>query len=118
VATVSYGDRLDVLETRGTWTQASPVESDVKGWIHASALTRKRIVLKSGEEDAALAASSGELALAGKGFNSAVEAEFKTKNKTISFEWVDRMEKIVIPPQDLASFLLAGKVVAAEGADK
>jgi hypothetical protein len=45
--------------------------------MHSSALTKKKLKLAAGEADAATTVSSEEQALAGKGFNSDVEAKFK-----------------------------------------
>jgi len=70
VATLSYGDRVEVLGSKENWFRVSPRGKGVTGWMHASALSEKRIVLKAGGTDAKVAASSGELALAGKGFNA------------------------------------------------
>ncbi|MFC1497636.1 SH3 domain-containing protein [Verrucomicrobiota bacterium] len=114
-ATVEYGDQLQVVETKGTWTKLTSANGKNSGWIHTSALTKKRIKLKAGEEDAKVAASSGELALAGKGFNSDVEAEFKTRNKDIDFSWIDKMEKIKISVKKIQEFLTEGKIESPKG---
>lgn len=115
-ATVNYGDRLSVIETKGDWSNVSPVEGKKSGWIHNSALTKKKIKLKASDDQTDVAASSGELALAGKGFNSDVEAQFKAKNKDIDFSWIDKMEKIKISHTKMKQFLDTGKVVAKDGA--
>jgi len=64
--------------------------------LHSFRLSEKRIVLKASKKDAEVAASSGELALAGKGFNADVEAEFKRNHREIDFSWIDRMQAIKI----------------------
>lgn len=110
VATVDYGDRLVLLEKKGAWRKVSNPKNNAVGWIHSSALTKKRIKLKAGEQDTEVAASSGELALAGKGFNSDVEAEFKTRNKDIDFTWVDKMGRIKVSPKEMRAFLKKGGV--------
>ncbi|MFH0880636.1 MAG: hypothetical protein V2A34_13050, partial [Lentisphaerota bacterium] len=61
-------------------------------------------------EDVRTGASGEELALAGKGFNSDVEAEFKSQNKNVDFTWVDKMEKMKETPDELISFLKEGQV--------
>jgi hypothetical protein len=88
--------------------------SGQSGWIHSSALSSKTIVVKSGGATQT-AASSGEVALAGKGFNSAVEAEFKAGHKDIDFAPVDRMEKITIPAATLQQFARSGDLKMTEG---
>lgn len=109
-ASVEYGDRLNVVREKGPWTEVCSVDGKIQGWIHSSALTKKRIRLRAGEKDADLAASSSELALAGKGFNSDVESEFKTRNADVDFSWVDKMEKTKIPAAEIAAFLKNGGV--------
>ena len=114
-ATVDYGTRLQVAEKQGEWIKLSSADGKTSGWIHSSALTKKQIKLAAGDKNAETAASSGELALAGKGFNSDVEAEFKTKNKDIDFTWVDKMAKIKVPQNEMEEFLKKGGVKPAEG---
>jgi SH3-like domain-containing protein len=111
---VSYGDRVSVLDEKSGWSKVQV--AGATGWIHTSALTKKKIVLKGGDEDARVAASSDELALAGKGFNSDVEAEFKAENKDIDFTWVDRMEEIKVDPALMVKFLEEGGVEPKGGA--
>jgi len=112
IASVEYGDRLTVLREQGPWTLVST--DNTKGWIHTSALTKKKIKLVAGEKVDS-AASSGELALAGKGFNSEVEAEFKAKNKDVDFTWVDKMEKSTVPIKDIQKFIKEGELQADKG---
>ncbi len=109
VAEVAYGDRVVVLGRQGIWTRVRSPKGRV-GWLHSSALTEKKIVMAAGKNNVETAASSDELALAGKGFNSDVEAEFKSRNKDIDFTWVDRMEKIIIDPRQMQGFLKQGEV--------
>jgi hypothetical protein len=85
------------------------------GWLHASALTKKRIAMQAGARDAQTAASGDELALAGKGFNSDVEAEFRSQNRGADFAAVDRMERIRVTPAESKEFLRAGGVAPAGG---
>nr|MEE4269602.1 SH3 domain-containing protein [Candidatus Krumholzibacteria bacterium] len=111
--TVAYGDRLSVLETQGAWTK---VQGDGgSGWIHTSALSPKKFVLKAGDTDAATGASGEELALAGKGFNDEVESEYRAGNPQADYTWVNRMEKISITPDQAAEFLKAGGVNTSGG---
>lgn len=105
LASLSYGDQVTVEEQNGPWMKISL--AGTSGWVHSSVLTPKRIIMKSGE-DSQTAASSDEVAMAGKGFNPEVEAQFKANHKDIDFKWVDRMEKIVIPPQKIKAFVNEG----------
>lgn len=114
VGNVNYGERLQVVERQGDWSKVTtPAGQD--GWIHTSALTKKKISMKAGTQDAQAAASGDELALAGKGFNSEVEADFKAKNRNVDFTWVDKMEKLKVSPEAVQQFLKEGGVQPNEG---
>jgi uncharacterized protein YgiM (DUF1202 family) len=110
LSSLSYGDKVTVEEQNGPWMKISM--AGASGWIHSSALTTKRIIMASGD-GAQTAASSDEVAMAGKGFNPEVEAQFKANHKDIDFKWVDRMEKIVIPPPKIKAFVEAGGQTAS-----
>ena len=115
ITALDYTARVDVLEEKGAWLRVKLQEGDSEGWMNASALTKTKLKLASGDQDATTAVSSEEQALAGKGFNSDVEAKFKEQNKEVDFTWVDKMEKITIPAPTIVKFLEAGNVKAAEG---
>lgn len=116
VGNVEYGEKLIIDETRGEWLKATSQSSHRMGWIHNSAVTKKDIKMQAGDKTAEVAASSGELALAGKGFNSDVEAAFKSKNADIDFTWVDKMEKIKIEPEAMLEFIRKGLIAPKAGA--
>lgn len=113
-ATLAYGDRVEVTNTQGPWSQIS-AQGGLTGWVHSSALSPKKIVLKSGQETAQSKASNDELALAGKGFNSDVEGEFKKQHQNIDFTWIDKMEKMRVTPGDMQVFLKEGLVTPGKG---
>ena len=107
VATLSYGDPVQVQDAKGPWRQVD-LSNAGNGWIHMSSLTRKKIILNPGEADVEQAAASDEIALAGKGFNEQVEGEFKAQNPAIDYTWIDKMEKIVISQDQMIQFLNQG----------
>jgi SH3-like domain-containing protein len=113
IATLAYGDRVETLEEKGGWVRIVPPGSKATGWIHSSALTEKRVVLRAGKKEADVAASTGELALAGKGFNADVEAAFKARNREIDFTWIDRMQNLNVPPGKIDAFVQEGKLIPA-----
>jgi len=115
VTRVSYGDRLVVRGRQGSWSKVGLEGRGVEGWIHTSALTSKTIVLRAGDQDVRQAASSDELALAGKGFNAQVEDAFRTQNPKIDFSWIDKMEKIVVSQNEMQAFLQEGNVTPEGG---
>jgi hypothetical protein len=83
------------------------------GWMHVSALTEQEIVLKPTDKDIQTAASSDELALAGKGFNKQVEDQYR-KQARLDYAQVDKMEKIVVPPKYIREFIRVGRLGGAE----
>jgi len=107
VANAKYGDRLDVVTKMEPWIQVRTADGKT-GWMHESSLSRKKVELSAGSQDVNRTASGEELAMAGKGFNSKVEADFKAKNQNIDFTWIDRMEKIKVSERDSISFLQEG----------
>ena len=112
VSSIAYGDKVTVEAQDGAWMKVSSCGQS--GWIHNSALTKKNIVMKAGQ-GAQTSASSGEMALAGKGFNSDVESQFKANHKDIDFSPVDKMEKIKIAPAVISEFARDGKLGAHGG---
>lgn len=115
VGNLAYGDRVEVQESQGAWARVS-LAGGAAGWMHNSALTSQKLVLAAGKDDARVGASGDELALAGKGFNSDVESQFKKDHKNIDFTWVDKMEKIKIPSSEMQAFLKNGGVAPKGGA--
>ena len=64
--------------------------------------------LSAGAADVGKTASGEELAMAGKGFNSRVEADFKNKNRDIDFTWIDKMETLKVSEKQSRAFLKEG----------
>lgn len=114
VAPLNYGDRVQVLETKNEWMKVTG-PGGLSGWVHSSALTKKKIAMTAGSQDVQTGASGDELALASKGFNSDVEADFKSKHKDVDFTWVNRMEKYKVSPKEMQAFLKEGGVKSSEG---
>ncbi len=114
VGNLAYGDRVEVHESQGAWARVS-LAGGAAGWMHNSALTSQKVVLSAGKGDARVGASGDELALAGKGFNSDVEAQFKQDHQNIDFTWVDKMDRIKISASEMQAFLKAGEVAPRGG---
>lgn len=115
VATVHYGDRLAAVQTKDSWVEVA-LGGSKQGWIHLSALTEKEIVLQPNAQQVSQAASSDELALAGKGFNKQVEEQFRRQNSQVNFGGVDRMETYRVSQEEMAQFLKAGALKPEGGA--
>lgn len=117
LALVAYGVAVDILKTQGDWMQVKTPQG-LKGWMHKSALTTRKVSMSSGSSAAKTGASSSDLALAGKGFNSDVEREYRAKNQQLNFAAVDRLEAVKVPSGEVAAFLQAGDVKPVEGGVK
>lgn len=108
VATVNYGDVLQVGDPQNGWYQVTV--NGVTGWVHESALSKKTVAMSSGTGDAATGASSEEVAMAGKGFNQQIENEMKAQGK-LDYTWVDKMSKLKPNEGEIALFRAQGGLV-------
>jgi len=114
IGPVAYGDRVTVLEEKRAWRRVS-APGGVQGWIHQSALTTKKIVLRAGAADVDTGATTDELALAGKGFNQQVENQYRSQRPDLNFAWLDRMAEYRVSPAEMAAFLREGELRAEGG---
>ncbi len=114
-ATLVYADRVTIEETRGDWFRISMAARKISsGWLHKSALQAKEIALRAGQSNVGSEASSGEVALAGKGFSAEVEAEYR-KDHALDYAAVDRMESFALPPERVAAFASDGGLTLEGG---
>jgi hypothetical protein len=116
VAPVTYGDKVEAVQQQGDWVDVKTLRNE-RGWIHQSALTKKSIMTGTGGRTKT-GASEQEIALAGKGFNAAVEKQYRSTHANVDFLWVDRMEAMWVSREDMVAFLTAGDVKPSEGGAK
>lgn len=114
-ASLQYGERVAVDQQNGPWYRVTQAGGTASGWLHNSALSRKTIVMSAGGA-AQTGASSGEMALAGKGFNADIEKEFKANHKNIDFTSVDRMETRKVAVSAVQAFAREGGLETKGGA--
>lgn len=114
ISDVIYGTKVTVASQRGPWVKVN-LSGGGSGWLHQSALSEKDLAMASGQTEANTGASGEEIALAGKGFSEEVEIEYRKQRREQDYTWVDRMEDIVISPEQAEQFLAAGQVTPAEG---
>ena len=112
VATVKYGETIQTGESKRGW-YAVTTKDGKKGWLHASALSKKPIKMQAGAKDVATGVSSDEVALAGKGFNEQVEAKLKA-DKALDFTWVDRMMGFDVSADQILTFRSQGNLPGGE----
>jgi len=110
IGTVAYGDAVTVIRQQDPWLYVSTRSGQLTGLIHNSAVTEKEIVLRAGDANVQKTASQREIALAGKGFNPQVENEYRRRNPNLDFEWVDRMERIIVSDAEIRQFIKDGKL--------
>lgn len=114
IQTAAYGAQVDVLQTQGDWMQVKAGAG--QGWMHKSALTTKKLAMASGTGTAKASVSSGELALAGKGFDAGVEAEYRKQNAKADFAAVDRLERREVAASERQAFARKGSLKTEGGA--
>lgn len=108
LTTLRYGTQVDVLERQGAWVRVKSVAGS--GWLHGTALSEKRLALQAGQKSVQGGASAEELTLAGKGFNAQVEGEYRQRNRELDYRWIERMEGIVVAPEELQRFQREGRL--------
>lgn len=101
-----YGDQLEVVSRDGDWFKA--LYKNIKGCIHKSAVTEKKVSLSGATSSKTSSASEDEVALAGKGFNPQVEDSYKRKHAELDFTKVDSIEKLKISEDELIIFISNG----------
>lgn len=108
LAILNYGDNVLSLNQKGDWMEVQSAKK--KGWVHISALSTKEIILTAGATKARSGVSSNEVMMAGKGFNSQVESQYRQQNPTIQFDLVDEMERYSVPIKVQHAFAIDGKL--------
>lgn len=113
VAEAKYQDKLEVVKQQGDWYQVT--FKGVQGWVHNSSVGEagKGSAVASSTV-ASSKVSDEDVALAGKGFNSQVEGDYKKKNPNLNFAAVDSLEKISVTDKDAADFMKAGHLSPRE----
>ena len=76
ITQLNYADKVTVKKEQNSWINIYSPLKNKSGWVHSSALSNDRIILK-GSDDAAQDASKSEIVMAGKGFSKEVESQYK-----------------------------------------
>ena len=112
IATVHYGDRLEVLDEKDGWLRVRTPGGAV-GFLHATAVTPEPLPTRPPDAAAVARQVSGdEVALAGKGFNPQVERKYREQNPNLAegFARVDALEARRVDPAELERFLAEGSL--------
>ena len=116
VSELRYGDRLAVVDSLTKDTAAGvPGWLKVKkggsqGFVHASAVTTRTVVIQGRSGGTGTNVSSGDVVLAGKGFNADVERSYVKRGLGANYAEVDRMEARKVSNSEVASFISAGRL--------
>ena len=106
VGTVEYAAAVNVLKAEDSWSYVQLADdTSVEGWLPNSALTSKKIKDKNN----AASADADEIALAGKGFNSTIEAVF-AEQFDVNFGIVDYIETLSAPTEEAVIFAKEGQL--------
>ncbi len=109
IAELELGQVLTVLEVGNQWFRVS-VSSSLSGWVHATALTSASAGSGSVQSGSG-SVTQDEVTLAGRGFNSDVEAQYESDNPSLEFDAVDRIEAFEITEAFMNAFLADGGLV-------
>ncbi|MGB7296344.1 MAG: SH3 domain-containing protein [Candidatus Aminicenantales bacterium] len=115
VQALQAGDKVEKISAQDGWIQVKTAGGTV-GWVHSSAVLVPKFDLMASKQGLQTQASSGEIALAGKGFNKQVEESYRAKNKDLSFVWVDKMLQVKISASQVEAFLKKGRLGEHGGA--
>lgn len=104
IGSAEYASSVVVLKEEKGWCYIQLSEDNsVEGWIPATALTDKKIKDKKN----ATSADADEIALAGKGFNSTIEAVYAEEFE-VNFDIVDYIETLGADTETAVEFARAG----------
>lgn len=108
VGKLSYGARVETSEESGNWFRISTPA----GWIPKSSVTKRSVDMNAEQKFSGKGASRDEVALAGKGFNPQVEAEYKKQNPNMAaaYSKVDWVANQTVSLSELNAFAAAGKL--------
>lgn len=107
---LAYGDSVNVIAEEGDWYKVEA--SGVSGYVPRTALTSKKILLKSGGENNNIRADDSDIVLAGKGFGEDLESQFRSANRDLNYNAVDQMLTFRTPDSDLQRFVSEGEIIS------
>ncbi len=106
LSTVEYKAAVVVLKTENSWCYVQLEEdSSIEGWLPESALTSKKIK----DKNKSASADADEIALAGKGFNSTIEAVYAQEYE-VNFDVVDYIESLGAATEEAVEFARQGEL--------
>lgn len=113
VASVKYGDRLEMIEQLKDWAYVRFREKT--GWIHKSSLTSAGFNLGTIFVGTSSSGTThDEVALAGKGFTPEIERGYKQDHPEMNYALVDEIESYDVKDDSLYGFIEEGGLKITE----
>lgn len=109
IGILNYGDKVIVTNEKGSWSKISFDKETLEGWVNTSSLTKKKIIASENK----VSTNANELALAGKGLNSTVEATYGVEYE-INYDLVDEIENNQVSEEEVIEFIEEGKLLLVE----
>lgn len=110
VGTVEYATKVRVLEEKKSWSRIELFDNPgITGWVPSSALSAKKLKAKG----SGATADADEIALAGKGFTSTIEAVY-AEEYAVDYSAVDFAELQTPSPEAVLEFIREGGLNGGE----
>lgn len=108
IGAAAYGRKFIVLESNEKRTQVQLADDKTRiGWVSTGSLTKKKVF---NTNDKMASTTLDEISISGKGFSEEAENAYKTSNKNLNYEEVDKIEKIEVFEEALLSFVKEGNL--------
>lgn len=102
ITNLDYGTKVSVKQVKNKWCQV--VTTDGKtGWIPEKSMSRNKVAQKK------VSADAKEIALAGKGWSSAMEEAYSDA-AGLDYSIIDSIENIVCDEDEIVNFIIEGKL--------
>ena len=110
VASASYGDEVTAVAEDGSWLKVK-TRKGASGFLPASAVTTKKVVLTSRGGKTRGGVDDVDAILAGKGFNSDIEASLQSSGASLNYPAVERLERTNVSQGELLAFVKKGGLI-------
>lgn len=105
VGQLNYGDKVILVKIKGNWALIETTDDlNIAGWVNMNTVTNRKINAAT-----KITTDADEITLAGKGFNSSIEARYEDEYD-LPFDEVDEMEKNEISFDETVDFIKQGKL--------
>lgn len=108
ISELTYGDKLVEVSLANGWYRVTGEKGE--GFVHESAVTERKVKLRSGGIDPDIRPDESDIVLAGKGFNKEVEASYAKTEASLNYESVNRVEAAEVSDKELLAFLRDGRL--------